>query len=111
MKLIPILLLAAAPAFGCTSTEWNSDHKKIHFVGEAVATLIAINITGDTAKGVLIGAGIGLAREIQKKASGYDCEWSSMAWDALGIGLGVAGSKVFVSPTQGGAKITYAREF
>lgn len=111
-KLLAACLLAqCAAALGCTSTEWGSDHKKVHFVGSAAVTLIGIQVTQSVWEGVAIGAAVGLAREAYKVHAGGQCEWSSMAWDAAGIALGAAGSHWLVTKNGATTTVQYVRAF
>jgi hypothetical protein len=106
-----ILLVLLGPAQACTSTEWNSDHKKVHFGGEALVTLIGAQVTQSMPAGIAIGVGVGLAREIYKVHHGGQCEWSSMAWDAAGIALGATAAHWLVFNDGRTTTVAYATRF
>lgn len=89
------------------------EHKALHLIGSAVATAGVAWAADDVRWGIAAGAGLGLAREIQKATSpGMRCEWSSMTYDALGIALGAWGaSRWIVTPRRQGVQVAWVGRF
>lgn len=124
--IIPLLLAALALAMphsahaACIVTgpnpgsaqqiEHKLGHTLINFTAVTATTALTDNVWG----GVALAVGIDLAREYQKASTpGMRCEYSSMAFDALGIALGVAAVHHWDigSTRRGEVHVSYTTEF
>ncbi len=119
MPIIAVIILCVL-AFGSTKSHAScirgdliSNNKVAHATGTFAATVVITALT----KNDLIGAGAGILagayREGQKiMTPGESCEWSSMAYDAVGVVMGFyIGEHWIVAPTKGGASVQYSRGF
>lgn len=99
------------PAQWERTQQWG--HKALHLDGSAAVTAAAAWATGDVRYGIAAGAVLGLAREVQKATHpGMRCEWSSVTYDAIGIGLGAYGaSRWLIVPRKGGLEVAYALRY
>lgn len=102
-------MLPSSAHAACIVGDRISTNKAIHFGGEAAITSVAYVYTGDAWIAASSAAAVGIAREVWKVRSGYHCEYSSMLYDAAGIGFGLwLGQRIMIAPRQGGAAITYS---
>jgi hypothetical protein len=73
------------------------EHKLLHTAVNAGVVYGTAYFTDSVWGGVLVATGMSLAREVEKATTpGMRCEWSSMAFDAAGIGLGAWASFHFI---------------
>ena len=112
------LLCAAATAHSnCIVGDHSSVNKSVHLVGLMAADLVVTNATQSEAWGVSVAASLGSYREIWKvehRSEGYNCEYSSMAYDLAGILAAhwvIGRAHVIVAAQPGGVAVTYSREF
>ena len=113
-SLIALALAASAAHAGyCVIGPLQSNDKTLHLVGEAAVVAGTTYLTQDWRYGVGLAFAAGAAREIYKhRTPGESCEWSSMAYDLVGIGIGAyLGHHFFVVPQKGGVVVGYSREF
>lgn len=91
------LALAAGAARAQSGDEWLGADKALHFTASALisGSGYALGAWGfeATAPRVFLGAGLGLAAGVGKElvdlAGDGDPSWRDLAWDALGVGVGV----------------------
>lgn len=122
LALAALMVLPGAAHARCIGGGWVSASKAGHAAGSAAivfATNAAVRQFTPTAfaaapeMGVWPGIVAGAVREVDKATlgHGYSCEWSSMAYDALGIALGVTATHWLLIPAPRGATVAYSREF
>lgn len=110
--IVAALALACASVYaGCTSTEWNSDNKHVHFVGSAIVSATTTYVTKAPLYGIAAGVAVGAYREHWKMTHGYTCEWSSIAWDLLGVGAGTYYAHWLIERSNRQTVIAYRTEF
>ncbi|MFO0604220.1 MAG: hypothetical protein U0324_13645 [Polyangiales bacterium] len=91
------LALAAGAARAQSGDAWFGADKALHFTASALIAgggyALGAGCFEATAPRVLLGAGLGLAAGVGKELvdlAGYgDPSWRDLAWDALGVGVGV----------------------
>jgi uncharacterized protein YfiM (DUF2279 family) len=68
--------------------------KQKHIVGTALIVGISYTITHDLNKSIIIGAGVGIAKELHdSRNGGSGFSTQDLAADAIGLGLGTIGIK------------------
>jgi hypothetical protein len=70
-------------------------------------------VSGNPWAGLAAGVALGAAREKQKLNMGFNCEWTSIAFDAAGVALGYTASKHwhFAPMDSGGALLQFETKF
>lgn len=108
-----LALLATLPVTAsCIVGDRSSMDKSIHLVGEGWITIMGDSLSSHEWVGPTAALAVGAYREIWKTQHGYSCEWSSMAYDLAGIGLGaVVGHHILISATSRGAAVAYVTQF
>jgi hypothetical protein len=110
-----VLTSESKAAGSCIRGPIASEHKVLHLAGSAAVTTFVGTALNDPMKGVYAGIAVGAVRELEKRlAPDMRCEYSSMAWDAAGVGIGyLAAKRLTVSPVLtghklDGVKVTYS---
>ena len=107
--LILLSLSSGACANSCYRGVWNAD-KLAHVAFNAGAVAMVGSFTGSETAGVAFAVGVSALREFYKyqhQDEGYRCSWTSIAADAVGIGLG----HWILVPRDHGATLAYSRSF
>ena len=109
------LLFALSPlahAGGCIVGDRTSMDKSIHLVGEGWITIMGDSLSGREWVGPTAALAVGAYREVWKTQHGYSCEWSSMAYDLAGIGLGAAvGHHILITAAPHAVAVSYSTKF
>jgi uncharacterized protein YfiM (DUF2279 family) len=97
MKHITALILALS-AFSAQADEWTGADKALHFtLGAAISAGVGVHYR-DPMKGFLVGAGVGIAKELLDKPGGGSMSGKDAAVTILGAAVGAAGAHVIISP-------------
>ena len=119
-RAVPVglaLALAAGEASAQSSDDWFGADKALHFSASALLAGggYALGAWGfeATYPRLLLGAGVGLAAGVGKELvdlAGYgDPSWRDLAWDALGVGVGVTAAWLIDRAAQAPAPRRRAR--
>lgn len=114
------LLLACSSAHACETGPWHSTDKTLHAIGNAVVVMGTDLAVRDWAPetfqrypylGLIPALAVSAGREVWKTKHHGQCEWASMAYDAAGMAVGVAGTRWLLVPQDKGVLVAYVKEF
>lgn len=90
---------------------WTGPDKKLHLIVGTFAGSAGTMVFKDPHKGFLLGAGIGLAKELYDAKGGGTCSFQDFAVTALGAAAGAYGTAWLVLPRKDGVFVGYATRF
>lgn len=112
-RAITLLLAAGAAHAGCIVGDHSSVNKSLHLIGNGVIVITGDSLTKNEWAGPAAAVAVSAFREVWKsRQPGMSCEYSSITYDLVGIGLGaVVGHHILITPQRGGASVTYTTAF
>lgn len=111
--LVLVLALLCSPVYAkCIASDaWTGRDKKQHLMVGAFAGTAGTMVFKDPHKGFLLGAGIGLAKELYDARGNGTCSFQDFAVTALGAAGGAYGTAWLVLPRKNGLFVGYVKTF
>lgn len=108
--IITTLALAAFPAAACTTADsWTGPDKNKHVLAGVAIGSAGTLVFKDPHKGFLLGAAVGVAKEIYDRKHGGTCSLQDGVMTALGAAAGAYGTAWIIAPRKNGVFVGFSK--
>lgn len=108
--IITALALAALPSAACTTADkWTGPDKNKHILAGAAIGAAGTLVFDSPHKGFLLGAAVGIAKELHDRKGGGTCSLQDGVMTALGAAAGAYGTAWIVAPRKNGVFVGFSK--